>query len=1370
VQIRRRSSFTSVRTEGAILPPDLLQRVQGGDSGIGGLQPSDFLLQPGERLNEVISRSWNRLQAAWANFQTAARRLGEQDPGTTLTRQRLLLPLFQELGYGRLATATAINLDGRAYPVSHAWGQVPIHLVGFRIELDRRTPGVAGAARSSPHSMLQELLNRSDDHLWAFLANGLSLRILRDNVSLVRQAYVEFDLEAMFEGEAYADFALLWLLCHQSRVEGEKPGEFWLERWSQLAQEQGARALDQLREGVEQAIRGLGQGFLSHRANDALRKELKSGVLSSQDYYRQLLRLVYRLIFLFVAEDRDLLLLPEADENARERYRRYYSTAGLRRLAERLRGGRHVDPFEALKLVMHKLNQEGGCPELALPELGSFLWSEAAIPDLERCMIANQDLLKAVRSLAFTVDGGVRRPVDYRNLGPEELGSVYEALLELQPELNADAGTFELKVVGGSERKTTGSYYTPASLISELLDSALEPIIQEALRQEDAQAALLGLKVCDPACGSGHFLIAAAHRIAQRLAEARTGDPEPAPEATRAALRDVISHCIYGVDVNPMAVELCKVNLWLESLDPGRPLSFLDHRIQIGNSLLGATPALIEAGIPDAAFKPIEGDEKKFASSLKKQNRQERSGQMSMFERLAAERRATYSTLAASIGELEAIEVTSLQALKRKETQYRRLTESEEYRRARMVADAWCAAFFWRKRQDAPPAVTEALFRRLSESLEETQADVLEEIERLRQRYALFHWHLAFPDVFSMPKQGEQAENPEIGWSGGFDVVLGNPPWERVKLQEKEWFAGRDDEIAAAPNKAARGRLIQRLQDEDPALHAAFLDAKRGAEAESQFLRSSGRYPLCGRGDINTYAVFAELKRSLIGSWGQVGCIVPTGIATDDTTKFFFQDLMDRGALMSLHDFANSRGIFPIDRNSRFCLLSLTGSARPVQAADFVFFALGVDDLREADRHFSLSREEIALLNPNTHTCPIFRSKADAVLTKAIYRRVPVLFKEGPPEENPWGIRLMTMFHMSNDSHLFRTRDQLEAKGWRLEGNIFVRGDMRYLPLYEAKMIHQFDHRFAHSYMPTTGARIRGGSNKILSKEHEDPRNFALPRYWVPESQVDSHLNSVWNRDWMISWRGITGTVANERTVISSVIPKAGFGHSMSTITMSKNSILLSVIQGNLNAFILDYIARQKIGGLNLTYGYLNQFPILARSIFDAEAPWSRGISNFEWFLLRQLELSYTSWDLEPFANDCLYNGSPFIWNDERRFPLRCELDAAFFHLYLPSTHEGRWRRARVADGAMRNESDEELAELESHFPTPRHAVDCIVDTFPIVRRRDEAEYGEYRTKHVILEIYDAMQQAIETGEPYQTRLDPPPADPRVAHSSRDSA
>ncbi|MFI5458113.1 MAG: Eco57I restriction-modification methylase domain-containing protein, partial [Isosphaerales bacterium] len=969
MQSRRRDLFTTVRTEGSILPADLLQRVVARESGLDGLTPASYHLAEGEKLNEAINRSWNRLVGVWPGFQSLLAKLPGNDPATSTTREKWLLPLFQELGYGRLLSAKPVEIDGKSYAVSHNWQHALIHLVGFNVDLDRRWHGTTGPNRTSPHSLVREFLNQSDDHLWGFLSNGRGLRVLRDNASLTRQAYVDFDLEAMMAGEVYADFALLWLLCHQSRVEAERPAECWLEQWSKAAQEQGTRALDHLRAGVEAAIAALGRGFLSYGGNTNLRDKLRAGALNAQDYYRQLLRLVYRLLFLFVAEDRYLLLDPGAEPVARGRYEKYYATDRLRRLAERRRGTRHVDLYRGLWLVMEKLGSDRGCPELSLPALGSFLWSREALPDLAGCDLANADLLDAIRALAFTIEGKTRRAVDYKNLGSEELGSIYESLLELHPELNTAAGTFELKTAAGHERKTTGSYYTPASLVSCLLDSALDPVLAEAARQPDPEAAILKLKVCDPAAGSGHFLIAAAHRIAKKLAAARTGDTDPSPDAVRKAIRDVIGHCIYGVDINPMAVELCKVSLWMEALEPGKPLSFLDHHIQCGNSLLGATPALLKRGIPDAAFEPIEGDDKAACRDYRKQNRDERSRQTTMFDLFAKSEFIRLANVAPALERIETMGDDSIETLHAKELAYREFTESTPYEFARLLANAWCAAFVIPK-VIVPPlqprvTLTESTFRKLENNPNVVPREVKDEIARLAARYHFFHWHLAFLNVFQ-PRPSEEIGDDEIlGWNGGFDVVLGNPPWERIKIQEQEWFAQRRPDIAKAANASARRKMIQQLAEEDPALYAVFQQDRRAAEGESHIARDSGRFPFCGRGDVNTYTLFAELDRQIIGAFGRVGIVVPPGIVYDDTTKHFFRDLVERRSLVSFYHFENEEFLFlAIDHRVVFSLLTLTGTDRSHASTDFAFFCRRVEQLQEPDRHFSLSADEIRLMNP----------------------------------------------------------------------------------------------------------------------------------------------------------------------------------------------------------------------------------------------------------------------------------------------------------------------------------------------------------------------------------------------------------------------
>ena len=1327
--------FTTVRSEGALLPPDLLQRIAEGDGDLKGLRPNDYHLV-GEKLNEAINRAWSRLQGAWAVYSAATRKIADDEPATGPTREKWLLPLFAALDYGRLTPTPAIEIDGKSYAISHRWQRTPIHLVGRGVDLDRRSPGVVGAARASPHSQVQELLNRSDEHLWALVSNGRRLRLLRDNLSLTRQAYVEFDLEALMEGQVYPDFALLWLLCHQSRVEGEKPEDCWLERWARAAQEQGTRALDRLRDGVAEAISALGRGFLLHPANAELRDKLHAGTLDKQDYYRQLLRQVFRLIFLFVAEDRTdsvgraLLFDPQGVEEAVERYRRYYSTARLRQLAERRRGSTHPDLWRALALVMGKLDRDGS-PELALPALGSFLWSPQATADLEGCDIANRDLLDAVRALAFTEQDRVLRAVDYRNLGPEELGSVYESLLELHPVLDSEGNRFELESAAGHERKTTGSYYTPSSLIACLLDSALDPVLDEAAAADDPEAAILALRVCDPACGSGHFLIAAAHRIAKRLAAVRTGDDEPSPEATRTALRDVIGHSVYGVDLNPMAVELCKVNLWLDALEPGKPLSFLDHHIRCGNSLLGATPALLEQGIPDDAFKPIAGEDKAFCTHWRKKNKEYRKSRQLTIPVSVDAPWERLGDIAASMMRLDSIEDGTVAEVRRKEKLYAELVASSSYDHGRLWADAWCAAFVWHKREspEHPYPITEEVFRKIERNPYSVAGSLKEEVKRLADEYQFFHWHLAFPEVFRVAVAGEGTENEQTGWVGGFDVVLGNPPWDRLKLQEKEFFAEREPKIAAAPNAAARRKRIAALKDEDFALYRDFLDARRQAEGHSHLVRDSGRYPLCGRGDVNTYSIFAELNRSLIAPRGRLGCIVPSGIATDDTTKYFFQDLMKRGSLASLYSFHETRRIFlGTDSRAPFCLLTLRGPQVSTKSAEFAFSLRDIASLADNEKKFSLSAQDIALLNPNTRTCPIFRSRRAAEITKAVYRRMPVLIEKGQPENNPWEVSFLRMFDMSNDSGLFRSHERLSSEGWCAARNRFAEGDQVHLPLYEAKMVHHYDHRFG-DYRDRPVGSASTALPVVPPERYENPAYVPDPRYWVPTVEVDARLKGRWARGWLIGWRDVCRST-DERTVIASLLPCVGIGNNLPLMLFARDDIVCASLLGAVSSFVLDFVARTKIGGTHLNYFIAQQLPVPSPSAFDETASWSPHLAIRTWLTPRVVELTYTAWDLQAFAQDCDYDGPPFRWDEERRFLLRCELDAAFFHLY----------------GIERDD------------------VDYIMDTFPIVRKKDIKQHGDFRTKSQILDTYDAMQRAIDSGEPYQTLLDPPPADSRVSH------
>ena len=1311
------AGLTTVRTVGGLVPADLLARIIAG-SDLAGLSADDYRLELGVSPREAANRAWSVLTGAWTAYRDALAARPAGDRATGLTRDKWLAVVLRELGFGRVPVTPAggIHADGRAFPVSHVWGDLAIHLLGWGVELDRKTPGVAGAADRAPHAMVQELLNRSDQHLWALLANGGTLRLLRDSSSLVGQSYVEFDLQAMFDGEVFSDFAVLFLLCHQTRfepVDSEAgPEDCWLERWRTDAVETGARALGALRVGVKRAIEALGTGFLQHPANTELRRRLDTD-LDLADYHRALLRLVYRLLFCFVAEDRGLLLDPAADVSARERYTEWFSTARLRRVALRRRGTRHGDLWQALSIVVDGLGTDGGRPELGLPGIGGLF--EHGPPDVVTgAQLANDALLTALRHLCVIqpAGGGPKRTVDYRNLGAEELGGIYESLLEFVPRHDPAQRSFSLESLVGNERKTSGAYYTPTSLIDCLLDSALDPLLDEAEAAADPEAALLALTVCDPACGSGHFLVAAARRIAARLARVRADGGEPTLLDTQAAMHDVVGRCIYGVDLNPMAAELAKVSLWLEAIQPGRPLSFLDAHVKVGNALLGTTPALLAAGLPDEAFAALDGDDKKWVASLRRRNRIEREGQGDLFASTAIlVGNAAMAEAAAAVEAGPALSLADVALAKRRQ---RDLEGSPALRRARLVADAWCAAFVVAKRPGASEITHATLLRWQGADLDRLDFDAARtEVDTLAARYRFFHWHLEFPRLFRTPDAGPAGTY--TGWTGGFSCVVGNPPWEHVELKEQEFFGARDPAIAAASG-AARKRLIKELAQDSPALSADFEAAKRQADCERAFLGASGRYPLCGRGRINTYAVFAETDRALLAERGRLGVIVPTGIATDATTQHFFKDLVVRRSVVSLYDFENRKPLFEgVDSRVKFCLLTLAGAAVAIDAADFAFFATDPADLARTGARFALTPDEITLLNPNTGTCPVFRGRRDAEITLGIYRRVPVLVRHGDLDGNPWGLSFMQgLFNMTSDSGLFHIRTDLEADGWTLDGNVFHRDAEAMLPLYEAKMVHHFDHHWA-TYGPDGKAR------DVTPAEHDDPHFVVQPRYWVAATEVDAALADR-PREPLSGFRRICRST-DERTMIITALPRAGIGDSIFLVELAVPREVSPEVP--LACMALDFATRQKMGGTNLNFFIAEQLPVLPPSTFQQACPWHTDRTVAGWIRPRVLELTYTAWDMEPFASDLGDDGPPFRWDEARRAVLRAELDGAFFHLY----------------GIERDD------------------VDYILTTFPIVNRNDVKRHGEERTRRLVLDAFDRMAEAIRTGAPFVSTLGPPPGE-----------
>lgn len=903
-------TLSGILIEGNLIAPDLTGEFLSGS--IKGQTAADFGLAKTQKLEDEIAVAWGDAKAFWAAFERRLARLETTDKATSLTREYWVVPLLELLGYQPIYQAKAEVVENQTYSISHrveaGENKPPVHIIGCRVKLEEKPP--SGMPRLSAHALMQEYLNRTE-HLWGMVTNGLQWRLLRDSSLMTRLTYIEFDLEQILNGDNFAEFGLFYRLFHRSRLPlgMEDADKCLLEFYHQEAIQQGGRVREHLRDGVERAISDLGTGFLQHPKNQELRNLIDNNLLKETDFYRQFLLLIYRLLFLMVAESRNLLLAGEDEEKARI-YREYYSIERLRLLAERpsYRREGFQDVWQGLRVTFSLFDESWRGELLGLSPLNGDLFGSGTLKELDSCAIDNHDLLCALRQLSLYEQKGQWRRVNYGALDVEELGSVYESLLDFHPQVVRREGIYQFVLVAGTDRKTTGSYYTPPELVGQLIKSALEPVIEEKIRssasgqKDGAEALLLTLKICDPACGSGHFLLAAARRIGRELAKVRTGGAQPTPDELRIAVRDVIQNCIYGVDLNPLAVDLCKVALWIEGFAKGLPLNFLDHRIKCGNSLVGVLNlSCLDEGIPDEAFKAVTGDDKKWATALKKQNKRERKtdlqGQLSLFDNLNTQR-TEYGESWRKLGE---IGEKTTQEVKEKQRKYQENRQDSGWWRDYSACNLWTAAFFMPLTEQNLQLLptTAALFRfvvglqpndALNCNYEPSINQVVDAANQLAEDKRFFHWPLEFPEVFEV---------------GGFDCVLGNPPWERIKLEEKEFFASKDAEIANSKNKAARDKLTKLLSQTNPQLLQEFEEAKHDAEAQSKFIRESGRFPLTAVGDINTYAVFAETVRDSINNYGRVGVILPTGIATNDTTKVFFADLIKQESLVSLLGFTN---------------------------------------------------------------------------------------------------------------------------------------------------------------------------------------------------------------------------------------------------------------------------------------------------------------------------------------------------------------------------------------------------------------------------------------------------------------------------------
>ncbi len=1348
--------YTCINIQGNLISEEILQKVEKAEAQ--GQIATDFWLEPGSNLRGEIEYAWSRVKLDWKHFSDRNQTLASSDPyGTTLSR-KWMKNFLSSLGFELQDEKTSLKGDNnQEYRISHTaenLGGLPIHIVGFndpthpeKNTLDIKSSG--GTSKYSPHGTMQEYLNVTEN-IYGIATNGLFLRLIRDSGRLIKLTYVEFDIKRMMDEDKYSEFVLLYRLLHASRFPRTiaEADQCLLEKYYLDSIETGNRIRDGLSMAVKESLLALGNGFLQHENNTALREKVQSGALSPKDYYRQLLRIIYRFLFLMVTEERDLVYDPEDDriETLKHKliYWQYYSIGRLRSLSENryLFEAQFTDLWLGLTNTFLLFEAAGNGKKLGIQPLDGDLFSYNAIADLQNSLINNKLLLECVRNLnEFTDENKNLVPINYRSLDVEELGSVYEGLLELHPVIENIEAANQANIVftfhEGTERKTTGSYYTRPELVNELIKSALIPVIEERLKEnsgnKDTQAkALLKLKVCDAAAGSGHMLLAAGRTIAWYLARVQSGEENPAPSVYRKCLREVIQHCVYGVDMNPDAVELCKLALWLEGHNSGKPLSFLDHKIRNGNSLVGVTDLkVLEEPIPDEAFASVTGDDKEVNKELKKRNAHYRkTKQIDLFSAQGQQIKRDKETLNTTYAEMESIEQDTVEAVMEVKKRFGKVRSSVHHEEK--ACHIWTAAFF-KTYTDLEDPTNPSSERLAQYFLAPTQyGRLVGDATNLATKHKFFHWPLEFPDVFEQ---------------GGFDVMLGNPPWEKIQPEEKSFFTGKEYSISSAKGKNRKVQ-IENLLDSNPKLFGEWEEYKSDIEHTSKFIKISGSFDLTAKGNLNTYSLFVNLVLSRIRNNGKGGLIVPSGFSTDDTTKTLFQFCIKENILESIFDFENKRLFFDAERNLRFSLLTFNKGKKD-ENVKLSFGLTATEQLHNSNLIYSLSKNDFLLLNPNTNTCPVFNNQKDLDIVKRIYSTSQILIREDEKESvltNPWDIDLYCEgFNMTRAHHLFKNEEDLIKKNLGLDSrNYFKAGEILYFPVIESKNINLLNHRYATFAGVPKEVRFNTKAQPIHSS-YEDLSTAdynVRTRYWVEEKEVIKAFGERTNHRWLLGFRNVCRGLTDYRTGIFSVMPFVAAGNSLTLIFPRKGNFAApSLLIGNLTSIVFDYVLRQKLGGSNLNFFVIKQLPIIIKEKYSE--------GNKSKITAKVLELLFTGWDIKPFADDVWKDADselqdaiasqwqenktvtgghewnpptwsddhgtepdsiegcpfpPFKWDENRRAVLKAELDAIYAKLYGLTTEELRY----ILD------------------PQDVYGPDFPGETFRVLKEKETRLYGEY--------------------------------------------
>lgn len=1213
---------------------------------------------------------------------------------------------------------------------------------------------------TAPSTQMLRYLRRVDDITngslrWGILTNGARWRLYYSGARSVSEQFFEIDLAAVLGVPSFNEglFALTpqeqahWLKVFvlMFRRDAFVPGPD-RRTFHQRALDEGRFYEERVAQNLSDLVFGsvfpaLAQGIAA-AAPDADLQEVRDAALI----------LLYRLLFILYAEDRDLLPVRDSrydDYSLRDRIR---LDVGRRKDAGDVFSQTAARYWHTIDDLCRAIDR--GDASIGLPPYNGGLFSSERTPLLDRVRLGDALIASVIDTLSFIVADGQRRYINYRDLSVQQLGSIYERLLE--HEIVREDGEVRVRP-NIFARKGSGSYYTPDDLVSLVIDETLEPLIKRikhafdekvaelealppasrrlgALARFDPAMRLLELKVCDPAMGSGHFPVSLVDKLAdhiiEAMAEAETAvrwDDDvryvsPLAEKIEAIRNTILSNaeakgwsvdedqlddrhiirrmvlkrCVYGVDKNPMAVELAKVALWLHTFTVGAPLSFLDHHLRSGDSLFGSwvRDGVIKAeryGSPLLLHKPMKealqsAAKMQLVEGLTDAEIAEAEKSSRIFEQITDET----GPLNALLSFIHALDWLALRG------------------RANV---ALIQNFFDGDFGDPVRVLTgEEPLRAARDT--EGFADILRQARELIEEERFLHWQVAFPGIWE--------EWEKEGLTGGFDAIVGNPPWDRIKLQQVEWFAARRPQIAHAQRASDRKRMIDALvKDEDP-LAQDFERANRRAEATARMARSGGDYPLLSGGDINLYSLFVERAMTLIKPDGMVGLVVPSGIASDLTASTFFKGVATEGRLKALYDFENRRTryslhpFFPaVDSRFKFCVF--VASPTPTErAARCAFFLQAVSELADPEVCFSLSAEDFARVNPNTGTAPIFRSRRDAALTTAIYSRLPVLVdRSGGEPVSAWPVRYMTMFHMTNDSGLFRTRIELEEQegAFHVGGNRYRSAAGDWVPLYVGRMIHIYDHRAASVRVNEANLHNAALSGEVSAEEKADPAFVPTPQFWVPTSAVTLPADT----NWVIAFRDIA-RATDARTMICTAAPPVGFGNKAPLILFREPMGTAGTqLLANLNAFVFDYVARTKVHSTSVNWYIVEQLPVVPTAAYHTARFGPKTAGE----IVREavLELTYTAHDMAPFARDMGHVDDegkvlpPFVWDEDRRLHLRAKLDALYFHLY---------------------------------GITDRDDVRYIYSTFPIVERQEISDWGSYRSRDLCL----AYMNALAAGHP----------------------